>query len=44
MPQATATITNVAQAFEVIKEMNLHGYRMEFGLSLSRQNGFEDDS
>jgi transposase-like protein len=25
MPQATATITNVAQAFEVIKEMNLHG-------------------
>ena len=26
MPQATATITNVAQAFEVIKEMNLHGF------------------
>ena len=26
MPQAAATITNVAQAFEVIKEMNLHGY------------------
>jgi putative transposase len=26
MPQATATITNVAQAFEVIKGMNLHGF------------------
>jgi len=26
MPQPTATITNVAQAHEVIKEMNLHGY------------------
>ena len=26
MPQATATITNVAQAHEVIKEMNLHGF------------------
>ena len=26
MPQPTATITNVAQAHEVIKEMNLNGY------------------
>jgi len=26
MPQQAATITNVAQAHEVIKEMNLHGY------------------
>jgi hypothetical protein len=26
MPQQAATITNVAQAFAVIKEMNVHGF------------------